>query len=288
MAGATSCTASGGSSGDGWAGTQAASGSLQVTDVVGGNVIYGLNCLVGSLLASGSVSVSWDYIAPYLIFTGSSAGPLTLGATTSFNWQSNVEPCVASGGASGDGWAGAQPSPGSFALTVARTGLVKYTLTCGSGTQTATSTLAVDGVEPYITLVSAETTIAAGSRVDLNWFGYGTGAPCVASGGSTNDGWATNNAGITQNGSDSVTESVAGTYTFTITCSGGGQTASSSKTVVVSSNPPAFSLTAAAPTKQIYQPSGTNPVTLDFCGQPMSIIASSTTQPIRASLKPLF
>ena len=71
-------------------------------------------------------------------------------------------------------------------------------------------------------------------------------------------------AGITQNGSDSVTESLAGTYTFTITCTGGGQTASSSKTVVVNSNPPTFSLTAAAPTKQIYQPSGTNPVTLDL------------------------
>ena len=264
VAGATSCTATGGSPGDGWAGRQAASGSLQLTDVVGGNVIYALNCLVGSLLASGNVAVSWDYIAPYLIFTGSSAGPLTLGATTSFNWQSNVEPCVASGGTSGDGWAGAQPSPGSFALTVAQTGLVKYTLTCGSGTQTATSTLAVDGVEPYITLVSAETTITVGSRIDLNWFGYGTGAPCAASGGSANDGWATNNAGMTQNGSDSVTESLAGTYTFTITCTGGGQTASSSKTVVVNSNPPAFSLTAVSPTEQIYQPSGTNPATLDL------------------------
>src|SRR3984957_1890622 len=208
VAGATSFTASGGSPGDGWAGTQAASGSLQVTNVVGGNVIYALNCLVGALLASGNVTVSWDYIAPYLDFTGSSAGPLTLGATTSFNWQSNVEPCVASGGTSGDGWAGTQPSPGSFALTVAPTGLIKYTLTCGSGTQTATSTLAVDGVEPYVTLVSQEATIAAGSRVDLGWFGYGTGAPCVASGGSANDGWAINNAGITQNGGDSVTESV--------------------------------------------------------------------------------
>jgi len=264
VAGATSCSASGGSPGDGWAGTQAASGSLQVTNLVGGNVLYALNCLVGSLLASGNVTVSWDYIAPYLIFTGSSAGPLTLGVTTSFNWQSNVEPCVATGGVSGDGWAGAQPSPGSFDVTVAQTGLIKYTLKCGTGARTATSTLAVDGVEPHITLVSAETTITTGSRVDLNWFGYGTGAPCVASGGSANDNWATNNAGMTQNGSDSVTESIAGTYTFTITCSGGGQTASSSKTAVVSSNPPVFSLTAAAPTKQIYQPFGTSPATLDL------------------------
>jgi hypothetical protein len=264
VAGATSCSASGGSPGDGWAGAQAASGSLQITDVVGGNVIYALNCLVGAQLASGSVSVSWDYIAPYLVLTGSSAGPLTLGATTSFNWQSNVEPCVASGGASGDGWAGTQPSPGSFSLTVAQTGLIKYTLTCGSGARTATSALAVYGVEPYITLVSTESTITAGSRVDLGWFGYGTGAPCVASGGSANDGWATNNSGITQNGGDSVTESVAGTYTFTITCTGGGQTVSSSKTVVVNSNPASISLTAASPTKQIFQPNGTNPVTLDL------------------------
>lgn len=264
VAGATSCTASGGSPGDGWAGVQAASGSLQVTDLIGGNLIYVLNCLVGSQLASGNATVSWDYIAPFLVFTGGAAGPLTLGATAAFNWQSNVEPCVASGGASGDGWAGAQPSPGSFSLTVAQTGLIKYTLTCGSGARTATGTVGIDGVEPNINLVSAETTITAGSRVDLNWFGYGSGAPCVASGGSANDSWVTNNSGMTQNGSDSVIESVAGTYTFTITCTGGGQSASSSKTVVVNSNPPAISLTAASPTKQIYQPFGTNPATLDL------------------------
>ena len=264
VAGATSCTASGGSPGDGWAGTQAASGTLQVTDVVGGNIIYVLNCLVGSQLASGNVTVSWDYIAPYLVLTGGAPGPLTLGATAAFNWQSNVEPCVASGGVSGDGWAGAQPSPGSFSLTVAQTGLVTYTLTCGTGSRTATSTVGIDGVEPNINLVSAETTITTGSRVDLNWFAYGSGAPCVASGGAANDSWATNNAGMTQNGSDSVLESVPGTYTFTITCTGGGQSASSSKTVVVSSNPAAFSLTAVSPTKQIFQPNGTNPATLDL------------------------
>jgi hypothetical protein len=264
VAGAASCTASGGSSGDGWAGTRAASGSLQVTDVSGGLVIYALNCLVGSQLASGNVTVSWDYIAPYLVFTGGSAAPVTLGVTAGFNWQSNVEPCVASGGVSGDGWSGAKPSPGSFTFVVAQTGLVTYTLTCGSGTQTATSTLGVNGVGPAITLVSAETTITAGSRVDLNWFGYGVGAPCVASGGSSNDSWSTNNAGMTQNGSDSVTESDPGTYTFTITCTGGGQTASSSKTVVVNPNPPALSLTPASTTRQIYQPSGTNPVVFDL------------------------
>jgi hypothetical protein len=264
VTGATSCTASGGSVGDGWAGPQAASGTLQVTDFAGGNVLYVLNCLVGSQLATGNVAVSWDYIAPYLVLTGGAPGPITLGTTAGFNWQSNVAPCVASGGVSGDGWAGAQPNPGSISLTVAQAGLVKYTLTCGTGARTATSTVGIDGVEPNINLESAETTITTGSRVDLNWFAYGSGAPCVASGGSANDSWATNNAGMTQNGSDSVLESLPGTYTFTITCTGGGQTASSSKTVVVTSNPAAFSLTAVSPTKQIFQPNGTNPATFDL------------------------
>lgn len=262
--GATSCTAWGGSPGDGWAGTQAASGSLQLTNLIGGTTTYSLNCVIGKQIGAGSVVVDWNYVPPYVVFTGASAGPLTLGATTQMNWLTNVQPCTASGGVAGDGWAGAQPTSGSFNVTVTHTGVTQYTITCGAGLRSATSSLAIDGVEPYITLVSNVPKITVGSTIDLNWFGYGTGAPCAASGGSATDGWVVNNGGMVQNGSTSFGESVAGTYTYTITCTGGGQTATSSQTVVVTSDPPAISLTAASPVKQIYPLGGSGNQTLDL------------------------
>lgn len=249
-AGATSCTAWGGSAGDGWAATQAVSGSIQLTDTIGGTATYSLNCLIGNQLGAGNVAVSWNYVAPYVSFSGASQAPLTLGVTTQMTWQTNVQPCVASGGVSGDGWAGAQPTSGTFVAAVTKVGLTPYTITCGTVPRTATSSVYVYGVEPYVTLVSSVTQIMVGSSFQLNRFGYGTGTPCISSGGSSSDGWAQSNTGFVQNGSTNITESVAGTYTYTISCSGGGETATSSQTVAVTPGPPALSLTASAPEQQ--------------------------------------
>ena len=256
-AGAQSCTAWGGTPADGWAGAQAASGSVTLTSVVGGSVAYSLNCVIGNQIGAGTVSVSWNYIQPLTNLTGGSPGPLVLGATTNFNWLANVGPCVASGGASGDGWAGAKPASGSFQLTVTQAGLTGYTLTCGSAQRTATNSVYVDGILLKIYLVSEVTTIVAGSTFELNWFGNGTGAPCVPSGGSSTDGWAVNSAGIDMNGSDLIKEVNPGTYTYTLTCTSAGQTTSASQTVVVTSSTPAISLVTLAPQQQVN--AGPNP-----------------------------
>ena len=235
-AGATSCTARGGTSGDGWAGTQAASGSIQLTNQIGGTVTYSLNCVIGRQIGPGSVVVGWTYVAPYVrFFGGGFPGRLTLlGAATQMNWLTNVQPCVASGGSAGDGMAGAQPTSGSFILTVNHTGLTQYTITCGAGSRTATSSIYVYGRAPHVTLVSSVPQITVGSTFELNWLGYGTGAACSTSGGSATDGWANSNA---QNAHTTLSESVAGTYTYTITCAGGGQTATSSQMVVCDVRP---------------------------------------------------
>ena len=247
-AGATSCIAWGGASGDGWAGTQSASGSLQITNLSGGTVTYALSCRIGNQIGAGSVTIGWNFVTPYVDFSGPIQAPLTLGAATQINWVANVQPCVGSGGAAGDGWAGAQNS-GSFTLTVTQAGLTPYTITCGTGGRTATSSMYVYGVAPYVVLTSNVSQIMVGSYFDLGWIKYGTGGSCATSGGSGTDGWASANG----NANTTPTEAVAGSYTFTITCTGGGQTSTSSQTVVVTSGPPAISLTASSATKQIYQ-----------------------------------
>jgi hypothetical protein len=249
--GATTCTASGGSSGDGWAGPQSASGSVTVTNSTGGTVTYTLSCLIGQEIGIGSVVVNWDYIPPTVTLTGGSNGAVTLGITRGLNWGSNVQPCVASGGFPGDGWAGPQPTSGSFPATATQVGFAVYTLTCGTGTNSATASVAIYGVAPYETLVSNTPQVKVGSIIEFNWFGYGTGAPCTPSGGSATDGWVSDGFGLVQNGSRTTSESAPGTYTYTLNCTGGGQTASASQTVVVVPGTPTATLAAANPQQQV-------------------------------------
>ena len=60
--GATSCVASGGASGDGWAGPRAASGTFQLTEQAGGQISYALKCSAAGSAGSASVSVFWQFI----------------------------------------------------------------------------------------------------------------------------------------------------------------------------------------------------------------------------------
>ena len=249
--GAEICTAWGGATGDGWAGAQPASGSVQVTNAAGGTVNYSLACRTGGQIAAGTVAVNWNYVQPLTNLTGGTWVPMMLGATTAFNWDANVGPCVATGGNAGDGWAGVQPKTGSLSITVSQTGITQYTLTCGTGPRTATSSLYIDGVSPEITLTSTATQVAASSSFELMWFGNGIGGACTASGGSSTDGWALNNGHVVPNGSALLSEAVAGTYTYTLTCTGGGQSASANVTVVVIPGSTPVSLTALAPEQQV-------------------------------------
>ena len=248
--GAQSCTAWGGATGDGWAGAQSAQGSFQAMDVTGGTVNYSLSCLIGNAIASGTVAVNWDYITPVTNLTGASVGPLILGDTAGLNWSANLGPCTATGGNSGDGWAGAQQTSGSVSFTVTQPGITSYTLTCGTGQRTATNTIYIDGVYPQIHLEANVTQAAAGSNFTLSWAGNGTGGNCAASGGSGTDGWAVNNGHDVANGSSLISETVPGTYTYTMTCTGGGQSGSSSATVLITPAAGTISLTALIPEQQ--------------------------------------
>lgn len=261
VAGAASCTALGGASGDGWAGAKAANGSKQITNALGGAVTYSLACVLADGIAVGSATVSWDYNQPVVNLTPATGGPWMLGASTKLSWDADVQPCVATGGAAGDGWAGSQPESGTFTVNVTYTGIKEYTLSCGTGQRTATESAYVDGVSPGITLVSDVTQIREGSYFQLNWFGTGTGGACTPSGGSSTDVWASTR-GLVSNGTAPINETNAGTYTYTLTCTGGGESASSSATVVVTSDPASSSLSAIAPQQQVLSGSGPPPLNL--------------------------
>jgi probable HAF family extracellular repeat protein len=129
------CTATGGSSADGWTGEVALSGTQSVAESSAGGYQYGLSCTAGSQSASGQVSVVVNWPALTVSLT---ASPTTIasGQSTTLTWTSaNATACIASGGGTDDGWTGtARATSGSAAITeavvVASPLSLTFTLTC--------------------------------------------------------------------------------------------------------------------------------------------------------------
>jgi hypothetical protein len=256
-AGAQSCTASGGTPGDGWAGAKAASGTVKVQNYAGGDVTYSLDCSSSDLSGHASVIEQWLYITPSISLRADSTTVL-LGSPVYFTWDASyfLTSCVASGGLTGDGWAGSKTNPGQQSVTTTKLGTVTYKLVCSSGPQSASTEVAVNVVPVAVSLTADSTQVRIGSDVNLAWTSPGSGGSCLGSGGSLGNHWT---VPLSAQGSIPVTETVPGTYTYTVTCTGGGQTASSNVSVVYTNDAPAISLTAVSPTQQVYPATGFTP-----------------------------
>ena len=250
VAGAQSCVASGGSVNDGWPGTYSGAASMPLTSFTPGYAVYTLTCAIGNLQGHGSVQVYWKFVPASTGLAGPTA-PIMAGGTFPLSWSANVAHCVASGGVSGDGWAGAKGASGSQSVTANQVGTLQYTLTCGTGARAAATTVSAYVVPPYVALSPSASLIRVGENVTLDWSGGGaTGGQCVPGGG-----WSASGTTWTGSGSSVVTETTPGTYTYTLTCSGGGQTSTASATVMFVSDSPAISITAVAPQQQVYSTS---------------------------------
>jgi len=259
VAAAQSCTASGGTTGDGWTGPKAASGTAKLANYSGGAVTYSLSCTAGDLTGHASVTVDWIYVAPS-ISLNSPPGPVLIGGAIFLTWDANVSPCVASGGVSGDGWAGAKTNPGQQTVTASQLGTITYKLTCGSGPQSASIQISVTVIPLTVTMTADSTQIRIGSYATLSWLAPGSGDYCSGSGGSAGDPWSQQTA-LPSSGFFYVTENTAGSYTYTINCTGGGQSANSSVTVVFTNSAPAITIAAVSPTQQVYSAYGVQATT---------------------------
>jgi len=132
-----SCTATGGSTADGWRGTVALSGAQSVTESTAGTYPYGLSCTAGTQSQSNQTSVVVTWPAVSVSLTASPAS-FTAGQSVTLKWSSvNATSCSAAGGGAGDTWPGAKAVSGSAALTepyAPSTPSLKltFTLTCTS------------------------------------------------------------------------------------------------------------------------------------------------------------
>jgi hypothetical protein len=130
---ATSCSASGGSTGDGWSGSKVVSGSAPATETAAGSFTYTLTCIAGTQSVQAQAVVT-DTI-PTDTLTAS-ATSVTVGQAVALTWTSqNATSCSASGGGTGDGWSGSRAVSGSTTVTETAAGNFTYILTCTAGTQ---------------------------------------------------------------------------------------------------------------------------------------------------------
>jgi hypothetical protein len=218
---ATSCTATGG-----WSGDKSTSGSQTVGPLLA-TTVFSLSCTGPEGLGESSVTVTVNVPQPVLNLV---AEPFEVasGDTSNLVWTSSgVSSCAASGG-----WSGAKPVNGSETVGPVSAD-VSYTLSCTGLGGTVLKTVAVTVVtppppsEPVISSFSAEPArIQPGESSVLSWSTSGV-TSCTASGG-----WTGTKA---TSGSQSVGPLMQ-TTNFTLTCTGDGVSVNRTLTVNVGSS----------------------------------------------------
>jgi probable HAF family extracellular repeat protein len=103
---------------------------------------------------------------------------------------------------------------------------------------TLTATYLLTPVSPYpsaLQVTSFPSTITVGSPFTVAWTDQSVTA-CTASGGSNDDGWG--GSAPTHGGNQRIAENTAGSYHFTVTCTGASGPVTSTAAVTVNSPPP--------------------------------------------------
>jgi lysyl endopeptidase len=228
----SSCTASGGTAGDGWIGTLSGSGQISVTESQPGTYVYTLTCGTGSQMISQSITLT--LAAPTASVLVNSAPGLRIGQTVNLIWQGSGQ-CTASGGGSGDGWAGSLNDVYGFVyLTEQTAGTYTYTISCGPAAIAAVAQVSYtfSGAPPTATLTAAQPT----QLIDLSVPTYPTlltwssnVQPCnIDYSGPENANLFT---GYPPQGTDTQPQFVAGLYTYTLSCGFGPTLATSTATI---------------------------------------------------------
>lgn len=216
--GASQCTATGGTSGDGWSGTLPASGTRSVTATSPAEVAYQLSCaLPQGRTVRASLSITWRTPAPQLTLRGPEFPFLWTTRPAVLTWASNVAPCSLTGGSLS---LTNLDASGTTTTTQSAAGDVTYQMTCGTPGNAITAQTTVSYETPSLLFLPNGTDRRMGEKFELNW--RTRGESCVTSGGAPGDGWgnrAFRTVGHPQFALPRV--SAPGTYTYTLTCASG-------------------------------------------------------------------
>jgi hypothetical protein len=228
---ATSCTASGG-----WSGNKATSGSQSVGPI-NATTSYVLTCTNGSASSSSSLTVTVAAPPPPAPTVTLNANPTSVqsGGSSQLTWSStNANSCTASGG-----WSGSRNTSGNATINNI-TANTTFTLQCtgAGGSAQRSVTVQVMGAPPAptVTLSANPTTVNAGSSATLNWSSTNANS-CTASGGWT---------GTKATSGNQSTGALNATTMFVLACTGAGGSAQQSVTVTVNQAPPAPTVNLSA------------------------------------------
>jgi hypothetical protein len=131
---ANNCVATGGVTGDGWAGARPASGQASVTATVAGSTQYAMRCTAFPLSADAQVSVLYDP-APPTVRLSATPSKTEVRTQVTLAWTAEgADSCVATGGRPGDAWTGTLPTSGQQAVSETQSGTVQYGVRCTAGT----------------------------------------------------------------------------------------------------------------------------------------------------------
>ena len=227
------CTASGGHAGDGWTGADPPSGTASLLETVVGDVTYVLTCGTGSRMASSQVTVRID---PPSAQVTADATTLQTGQFAQISTSSVGLPCTASGGVSGDGWAGNSTYNGMVAVTESVPGTYTYALTCGSGGQAVTAQVAVTFVNaaPSVSLTTSLATVGVNTAVQVSWDANVRPCSLSVAGPQT---MPLPSAPTSPHASTFDARSALGQYTYTVACGTGTNTAQASTSVTYTGSP---------------------------------------------------
>lgn len=152
---------------------------------------------------------------PVIVSVGASPTALTVGQPTTLTWSSsNATACQASGA-----WGGTVAVSGTRIVTPSAVGTFTYTLTCNGVAGSTSVVVAAAPAVPTVSLSFAPASVQAGQASTLSW-STTDATSCTASGA-----WAGNQA---TSGSLAVTPAIAGTYTYSLSCTGAGGSATGS------------------------------------------------------------
>jgi hypothetical protein len=228
--GASTCTASGGTAGDGWSGTLSASGNRPIEESATGAIAYGISCTYpDGHQSTDQVTVTWLSSSPQA--SVSAPAEVWAGGSWPVTWFTNDPPCQLTFGDTTQMLSG---NSGTITVTQTTPGTYDYHLACGNASATATADANVYVFAPSITFYPNTTDLQLGQGLELTWDSLANS--CTAGGGTPVDGWSgTQFAG--GNGFVSFVPASVGTYTYTLNCVQVPISAQASVTVTVENNP---------------------------------------------------
>jgi uncharacterized repeat protein (TIGR03803 family) len=209
-----------------WSGSFSGSGSVTqpLSPTTSGSYVYTLTCTGTYGISTATASATLTVVpAPTLSI---SVSPTTVapGAAATLTWSTtNAASCVAA-----NAWSGSVATSGSQNVTPSTAGNYSYTLTCtgigGAITNAATLAVAVPATGPTAIIAVSPSSITVGQSADLTWSSTNA-TSCTAQ-----TAWS---GSIGASGSATQSPTAAGTYEYTISCTGPGGTTNNSATLTV-------------------------------------------------------